>query len=151
MSLRWQEIVVIPEHEEPVACECCGEEAWRVEGRLVHREVPVGRFTVRWRPGVPEHPARHVLYLGEWGARRGDDPPRVAAADYWGGAAHGFYLVDDPGPLLRALAPWRPRFLRRADLVGTAAGQRVFAMLDAIHVKDGRLRELRDWAPVAEE
>ena len=80
--MRWQEIVVIPETEEDVTCDCCGQPARSVEGRLVHREEPIGRFTVRWRPGVPEHPARHTLYLGDWNRKGGmDDGPAVAAAD----------------------------------------------------------------------
>ena len=79
--MRWQEIVVIPEIEEDVTCDCCSQPARSVEGRLVHREEPLGRFTVRWRPGVPDHPARHVLYLGDWNRRGGmDDGPAVAAA-----------------------------------------------------------------------
>lgn len=146
--LRWQEIVVLPEAEEDVTCDHCGFPARRVEGRLVHTEAPVGRFTVRWRPGRPDHPARHVLYLGDW-TRRGQAPggPQAAVAEFRGGVAHGFYLRDDPEAVLAALKPWRPRFVRRADAIGQPLGDLIFAMLDAIHVKDDRLAELREWGP----
>jgi hypothetical protein len=145
--MRWQEIVVIPEIEENVTCDCCGLPARSAEGRLVHREEPLGRFTVRWRPGVPEHAARHVLYLGDWNRKGGmDDGPAVAAADYMGGESHGFYLRDDTPVILKALKPWRPHFIRRADAIGKPLGEVLFAMLDAIHVKDPRLQEIRSWA-----
>lgn len=147
--MRWQEIVVIPEIEEDVICDCCGLPARSAEGRLIHREEPLGRFSVRWRPGVPEHPARHVLYLGDWNRKGGmEDGPAVAAADYLGGENHGFYLRDDTPQLLKALKPWRPHFIRRDDAIGKPLGEVLFAMLDAIHVKDPRLQEIRGWAVV---
>lgn len=146
MSLRWQEVVVIPEDDEAVRCDCCDAPARRAEGRLLHREAEIGRFSVLWRPGVPEHAARHVLYLGDWTRGRAEARPEVAAADYWGGADPGFRLRDDTPALLRALGPWRPRFIRRADAIGQPLGERLFAMLDAIHVKDPRLQEIRGWA-----
>ncbi|TNC47998.1 hypothetical protein FHG66_15260 [Rubellimicrobium rubrum] len=147
MAIRWQEIVVIPEIEEDVICDCCGQPACSAEGRLVHNEAPLGRFSVRWRPGEPDHPARHVLYLGDWNRKGGmDDGPAVAAADYRGGENHGFYLRDDAAQLLQMLRPWRPHFIRRADAIGQPLGEVLFAMLDAIHVKDPRLQDIRSWA-----
>ena len=149
MAIRWQEIVVIPEIEEDATCECCGQPARSAEGRLVHNEAPLGRFSVRWRPGEPYHPARHVLYLGDWNRKGGmDDGPAVAVADYRGGENHGFYLRDDAGQLLKVLKPWRPHYIRRADAIGQPLGDVLFAMLDAIHVKDPRLQEIRGWGVV---
>lgn len=151
MAIRWQEIVVIPEVEEAVTCDCCGLPARSAEGRLTHREMPLGRFTVRWRPEDPEHLARHVLYLGDWTRRGGmDDGPAVAAAEYQGGVNHGFYLRDDTAQLLKALKPWRPRFIQRQEAIGQPLGDLLFAMLDAIHVKDPRLQEIRGWAVLPE-
>lgn len=150
MRLRWQEIVVIPELEEQVPCEHCGQPALRAEGRLMHREAHLARFSVRWRPGEPDHPALHVLYLGNWATRSIEDAPAVAAADYLGGEAHGFYLRDDTPQLLKALRRWRPHFIRRHDAIGQPLGEALFAMLDAIHVKDPRLQEIRGWAVVPE-
>jgi hypothetical protein len=145
--MRWQEIVVIPEVEEPTTCDCCGRPARRAEGRLTRHEAPLARFTVRWCPDDPGHPARHVLYLGDWQRRGGmQGGPAVAAADYRGGAGHGFYLRDDAPQLLKSLKPWRPHFIRRQDAIGQPLGERLFAMLDAIHVKDPRLQEIRGWA-----
>ncbi len=151
MSLRWQEVVVIPETEEDVPCDCCRLPARRAEGRLLHREAEVARFSVRWRPGVPDHPARHVLYLGDWSRRSAEAQPAVAAAEYHGGEDHGFRLRDDTPAILRALNPWRPRFIRRGDAIGQPLGDRLFAMLDAVHVKDPRLQEIRSWAVVPDE
>lgn len=145
MSLRWQEVVVVPEVEEDVPCECCRQPARRAEGRLSHNESPLGRYTVRWRPGVPDHAARHVLYLGSWVARSVHAPPTAAVADFRGGPEGGFSLRDDAADLLHALAPWRPRFVRRADAIGQPLGETLFAMLDAVHVKDPRLSEIRSW------
>jgi len=146
MSLRWQEIVVIPEAEEDLGCDCCGLPARRAEGRLLHREAPLARFTVRWRPGVADHAARHVLFLGHWAAGSAEGPPALAAADYRGGSDHGFTLLDELPALMRALAPWRPRYVRRAEAIGQPRGAAIFSMLDAIHVKDPRLAEVRGWA-----
>jgi hypothetical protein len=146
MRLRWQEIVVIPEIEEGTTCDCCGLPARSVEGRLEHREAPLARFSVRWRPGEPGHPARHVLYLGNWNSRSIENGPAVAAADYLGGENHGFYLRDDTAQILKALKPWRPHFIRRHEAIGQPLGEVLFAMLDAIHVKDPRLQEIRGWA-----
>jgi hypothetical protein len=146
MRLRWQEIVVIPEVEEEVPCEHCGQSALRSEGRLEHREMPLARFSVRWRPGDPQHPALHVLYLGNWATRSVQDGPAVAAADFLGGSGGGFYLRDDAPQLLKSLKPWRPFFIQRAHAIGQSLGEELFAMLDAIHVKDPRLQEMRSWA-----
>lgn len=147
--MRWQEIVVIPEVEEAVTCDCCGRPARSAEGRLVHHEAPLGRFSVRWVPGEPEHSARHVLYLGDWNRKGGmANGPAVAAAEYVGGTQHGFYLRDDTPEIMKALKPWRPHFIRRADAIGKPLGEVLFAMLDAIHVKDPRLQEIRGWAVV---
>ena len=146
MAMRWQEIVVIPEVEEEVTCDCCGLPARSAEGRLERHEAPLGRFSVRWRPGEPDHPARHVLYLGNWNSRSIQDGPAVAVADYRGGEHHGFTLRDDTPQLLKALKPWRPRFIRRHDAIGRPLGEMIFVLLDAIHVKDPRLQEIRGWA-----
>lgn len=145
MSLRWQEVVVLPEESEMVRCDCCGAPARRIEGSLLHREEPVGRYTARWRPGERDHACRFVLYLGDWGGRRPGERS-VAAADLVPGLAGGFVLRDDTPRLMRALAPWRPRFVRRAEAIGKPLGQRIFALLDAVVVKDQRLRELREWS-----
>lgn len=153
MSLRWQEIVLIPEGEEEVACDCCGQPAIRAEGRLLYLEAPLARYAVRWRPADPWHPARHILYLGDWtghdGTGSGNDRRAVAVADYRGGPDHGFHLRDDAASLTRALDPWRPHHVRRADAIGRPLGERIFAMLDAIHVKDPRLAPIRSWAGLA--
>ena len=150
MSLRWQEIVLVPEGAEDLPCDCCGRPAHRVEGRLLHVEAHLARYAVRWRPDDPRHPARHVLYLGDWTGRdatgSGRDARAVAVADYRGGPDHGFRLRDDAALLTRALDPWRPRRIGRADAIGLPLGDRLFAMLDAIHVKDPRLAALRGWA-----
>jgi hypothetical protein len=143
MALNWREIVVIPEAEEDLPFPP-GRPERQAEGRLVFREEPVGRFSVRWRPGEPGFGARHVLYLGDW-SRRGEGGPAVALADYRAGSDHGFYLRDDAKLVLKALAPWRPRFIGRAEAIGKPLGQDLFAMLDAIHVKDDRLSEIRSW------
>ena len=97
MSLRWQEIVLIPEGEEDVPCECCGLPAARVEGRLLHQEAHLARYAVRWRPGDPQHLARHTLYLGDWTGRDGARGERraVAVAEFRGGPDGGFSLRDD--------------------------------------------------------
>lgn len=149
MSLRWQELVVLPDGAEDVACDDCGAAARQVEGRIEHREAPLARYTVRWVPGAPGHAARHVLYLGDWLRRDAARERAVALVDFRGGPAHGFYLRDDAPDVLRALSPWRPRFVRRADAIGQPLGADVFAMLDALHVKDDRLSELRGWGPGA--
>ncbi len=141
---------MIPEVEEPVPCEHCGRPALRSEGRLEHREAPIARFSVRWRPEDPAHPALHVLYLGDWASRNVADAPAVAAADFVGGAGGGFYLRDDAPVLLKQLRPWKPFFIQRAHAIGQKLGQELFAMLDAIHVKDPRLQDMRGWVAVAE-
>lgn len=146
MSLRWQEVVVIPEAEEDLACECCGQPARRAEGLLLHREEEAGRFSVRWRPGHPDHPARHVLYLGNWRRRTAEDRATLAVADFLGHPDPGFRLLDEAPALMQALAPWHPRLVRRADAIGQPLGERLFALLDAVHVKDPRLQEIRGWA-----
>ena len=150
MSLRWQEIALVPEGEEDVPCEGCGLPAVRVEGRLAHQEAHLARYAVRWRPDDPWHPGRHVLYLGDWtgrdGTGSGADARVVAVADYRGGPDHGFTLRDDAAALTRALDPWRPHRVRRAEAIGRPLGERLFAMLDAIHVKDPRLAAMRAWA-----
>ena len=148
MSLRWQEIVLIPEGEEDVPCECCGLPAARVEGRLLHQEAHLARYAVRWRPEDPAHLARHTLYLGDWTGRDGARGERraVAVAEFRGGPDGGFSLRDDAERLTRALEPWRPHRVGRAEAIGLPLGDRLFAMLDAIHVKDPRLAAVRGWA-----
>jgi phosphoribosylformimino-5-aminoimidazole carboxamide ribotide isomerase len=120
--------------------------ARRREGRLdpprgaacaLHRALAARR---------PDHPARHVLYLGDWQRRGGMEDGPAVAAPTTGAAEPTASTCATMPPLLKALKPWRPHYIRRAEAIGQPLGPVLFAMLDAIHVKDPRLQEIRGWA-----
>ena len=120
-------------------CECCGGMTRRVWGAVHEGDRSLGVYFVRWKVGeVPRHGAEFDLILGKWGDgtdagdrvtvslrfRRGDDGP-------------SFMVVDAPShPSLAEVA------LTREAVLGSAWEQEAYDVVDAIWLKDGRIREI---------
>ena len=123
-------------------CECCGNRS-RVVGGFVYRdEEPAAAYFVHWTLGRPDHGANFDFILGRWGEGTGPGDRSVASLVYG--------LMENGPPFMVVDAAGRPaadsaiasRFLRREDVIGTAAAGELFAFVDAVWLQDGRIGEL---------
>ena len=129
-------------------CGCCGHMSRTVWGYLNDAGGPMGVYYVNWTLGRADHGARFDLVVGKWGEgtssqdrsvvavvlRRTSNGPQfmVVDADRRPAAMHG--TLADAG-------------LRRDQVIGTPLAAEVFAMVDAIWLRDARIGELS--TPVA--
>ena len=85
------------------------------------------------------------MILGRWGEEAGADQRAWVVLDHRVVEGEGaFRVVDAPRPddgksELAAAA------LRRDEVIGTPLAAQVFAIADAVFMKDARLEELRGW------
>jgi hypothetical protein len=126
-------------------CECCGDRSRRVWG-FVHRgDATEAAYGVHWTLGkVAEHGAHVDLILGRWGegAERAD---RYAVSlEFRPGAG---VMVIDASERDIARSELVSRALRREEVIGTPLAQRVFDLIDAIWLQDGRIAEVSGLAP----
>jgi REP element-mobilizing transposase RayT len=129
-------------------CTCCGDRTRRVWG-FVHRgDTTEAAYFVEWAPGkVAGHGAHVDLIVGNWGEGAGATD-RVAVALEFRRTDRGpsFMVIDATGRSL-ASSELAGASLRREEVVGAPLAKRVFEIVDAIWLQDGRIREVTGRAP----
>jgi len=140
--------LTINPHDERVfgPCECCGNMTQRVWGYANQGEATIAAYFVEWTPGHTEHAANFDLILGKWGpGSTSQDRKAVALA---------FRRLQDGPSFMVINASDRPiatssligEALSREQVVGNPIARTVFAVCDAIFLKDYRIAQLRGLA-----
>jgi hypothetical protein len=138
------EITVEPDgSNDSGPCPCCGNMSRVVWGFIRDPDGPMAVYYVNWTPGRVEHDANVELILGEWGDGTSSADRFVVAVVLRrlpSGPQFGVIDADSRrGAKLERLAD---TLLRRDQVIGTPLAAKVFAILDAIWLQDGRIEEL---------
>lgn len=123
-------------------CDCCGNMTQRVWGYVRDNGIPIAAYFVEWTPGHADNPANFDIILGTWGeGTTASDRKAVALG----------FLRFDIGPAFSVIdATKRPvarntlvgEALTREQVIGQPIAELVFAVCDAIWLKDDRIAPL---------
>lgn len=143
--LDWQQLTIEPAGSEDGACDCCGTTTRRAWGFVACDDQGLAGYVVGWTLGKPDHGAVFDLILGRWGDDTGAADRCTVSLDYRvvDGAA-AFMVVTRPESAA-AQSALVETALAREQVIGTPLAQAVFAVADAVLMKDARVGELRIW------
>ena len=144
--LDWQQLTVEPANGEDGVCDCCGTTTRRVGGFVSCRGKAVAAYFVGWTLDKPDHGAAFDLIVGAWGETTG---PSDRSAVFL-----GYRVVDGSGAFMVVARPGSPvamselsgSVLGREQVIGTPLAHQVFAVADAVFMKDPRVAPLREWS-----
>ncbi|WP_170383235.1 hypothetical protein [Ruegeria atlantica] len=135
--MRWEDISVIEQETERTPCDCCRKVTTFGAGELLYTGEFVGWFSVKFSEDPESHSTIIKVYVGDWS----DGAP---VDTRWGISvschSEGCTLLD-----------WGEEdqknndlftCLNRADILGSDFAAELWAMVDAIIMKDSRLKEL---------
>src|SRR5581483_4903170 len=125
-------------------CECCGNNSRTVWGNIHAGQETVAVYYVQWTLNrVADHGANFDLILGPWGEGTSSADRCVVAVAYrLIDGKPQFMVIDADGRPVAKSGKLAEMVLRRDQVVGTPLAPDVFAILDAIWLDDGRIREL---------
>ena len=128
-------------------CNCCGSTTRRVWGLISRNAVALAAYYVGWAEQRPDHGATFDLVLGKWGDSASKLDRYAVALDLRIiDASPKFMVVDASFDRVTSDRELVGTVLKRSDVIGTALAPQVFAIVDAIYLRDARLEELRSWA-----
>jgi hypothetical protein len=138
------EITVEPDgSKDSGPCGCCGNMSRAVWGYIRDAGNPLAAYYVHWTLGRVDHGANFDLVLGKWGeGTSSKDRCVVAVAFRWMSNNPQFMVIDAEGRPAAKPGALADRALRRDQVIGTPLAAEVFAMIDAIWLKDQRIAEL---------
>ncbi|MEN3950944.1 hypothetical protein [Iodidimonas sp. SYSU 1G8] len=126
-------------------CDCCGSTTRRVWGEVHAADGIVAVYYVGWSEGRPDHGAAFDLIIGKWGDGATSEDRAAVSLDFRVSEARGaFMVVDAPGRRI-AVSELAGSALTRSEVIGTPLASQVFALIDAVYMKDARLDEVRAW------
>jgi hypothetical protein len=146
--MRAATLIVEPSGEKDFGpCECCGGTSRTVWGYVHEGNRTLASYFVQWKLGqVPRHGANFDFILGKWGEGSGADD-RVAVALKFRRTEKGpsFMVVDATGrPTARGGLVTSA--LERDEVLGSRWEQEAYDVVDAVWLKDQRIREIvGDW------
>jgi hypothetical protein len=142
--MRAATLTVEPSSEKDSGpCECCGGTSRTVWGHVHEGSRSLASYFVQWKLGqVPRHGANFDLILGKWGEGTSSDD-RVAVSVRFRRIEKGpsFMVVDATGrPTARGGLAGAA--LERDDVLGSRWEQEAYDVVDAVWLKDERIREI---------
>lgn len=141
--LDWQALDVETSGTSGGHCDCCGTETRRVWGFVSDAGEVLAAYYVGWTLDRPDHSARFELILGRWGDEAGAGDRAWVVLEHRVVEGEGaFRVVDAPLPD-DGKAELAAAALKRDEVIGTPLAAQVFAIADAIFMKDARLEEVR--------
>lgn len=143
--LDWQALAVEPLKSAEGRCDCCGTATRRVWGAVSQDGGSLAAYYVGWTVERPDHGARFELVVGSWGEEADAGERAWVELEYRLVDGEGAFMVVDAAGPDDAKAGLAATALRRDDVIGTPLAPQVFAIVDAVIMKDARLEELRGW------
>ena len=140
-ALNWRDLVVNEMGSKVYACDCCGSTTRRIWGWVDSGEKTIAAYFVNWVFGKWDHGVSFEVLVGRWGdsassADRGNVRLNYRTAI----ESPSFMVVDAERNDLSDHA------FGRSEVIGTSLADHVFAIADAVLMKDTRLAEVRGWS-----
>ena len=137
MTLAWEDITVVAGQITRIPCDCCNTTTTVLRGDLEHGATWIGFYDVRFTDGHSDVFPIFQVYTGDWSQGAPKESRWCFGADF-NAALGGFMLRDTSEDVFHIDATT----LDRSDILGSPFAAEVFAMLDAIIMKDSRLQEI---------
>ena len=144
MPMRAAGLIVEPTGQKDFGpCECCGGISRTVWGLVHEGRRSLASYFVQWKVGqVLRHGANFDLILGKWGEGTGSDD-RVAVALRFRRTDKGpSFMVVDATVRPTARGDLAGTALVRDQVVGSPWEQEAYDVVDAVWLKDERIREI---------
>ena len=135
------ELDVEPLDESGGHCDCCGKASRSIWG-LVHRgDATVAAYWMHWTIGdLDTHAANLDLVIGSWGDGTGPEDRFAASLEYREPLdSPSAFMVADATKRQIAQSDLIQSALSRDEVIGTPLADQVFALVDAIWLKDDRI------------
>lgn len=116
----------------------------RVWGYVNQGEAPIAAYFVEWTPGHAEQAASFDLILGKWGPEFTLQDRKAVALAFRRLQNGPSFMVIDAADRPIAKTSLISEALSRGQVVGNPVAETVFAVCDAIFLKDYRIAQLRD-------
>ncbi len=144
--LNWESLGIEPTGSNDAGpCECCGFMSRTIWGFVHAPSATLAAYFVQWTLGNPEHGANFDLVIGEWEENTTKDDRRVAALEYRVFDGGGEFMVIDAASRPVSGGEIASTALFRDQVVGKPIANDLYAIVDAIFMKDDRLEEIRTW------
>jgi hypothetical protein len=135
-------IINAEDHRKFGQCDCCGNATERVWEYIYESDAAAAAYFVEWTPGHADRAANFDLIVGKWG----DDTTqldRVAISLAFRQLQSGpSFMVVNAADRLIASSSLISEALSRDQVLRNPISERVFAMCDAIYLKDHRIVSL---------
>ena len=140
--MDWQSLDIEEERAETTSCDCCGKNTVEPVGNVLSGSDFLSWYVLHRSEGHLDIPPVIQLYTGDWS--------EGAPADTRWGVTMQWHLGPDGG---LSLGDWSPDSRQqnslftpvdRDDIIGSAFEKELWPMVDAIIMKDTRLKELRN-------
>lgn len=135
--MRWEDICVSERQTDQTKCDCCREVTTRATGDLSFKGDFKAWYDVFFSANSLTHPPMISIYVGDWSEDAAPDA-RWGARVVW--HTEGCMLVDWDVETKEDIDLFTP--LDRNDILGSDFAIEVWAMVDAVIMKDSRLKEL---------
>jgi len=142
--MRAATLTVEPSGEKDFGpCECCGGISRTVWGYVHEGSRSLASYFVQWKLGqIPRHGANFDLILGKWGEGAGPDD-RVAVSLRFRRTEKGpSFMVVDATDRPTAKGDLAGAALERDMVLGSRWEQEAYDVVDAVWLKDERIREI---------
>lgn len=141
------QLTINPDDERSFGpCDCCGKMTERVWGYVNQEEATIAAYFVEWTPGHAEQAANFDLILGTWGPESISQERKAVALAFRRLQNGPSFMVIDAADRPIAMSSLISEALSRQQVVGNPIAETVFAVCDAIFLKDYRIVQLRDGA-----
>lgn len=137
--MDWQAITLEETETESVLCDCCRMTTTIANGDLSLGEAFIGWYSVRFSKNSSDHQPIISIYVGDWSEGAAKDT-RWGMRVLW--HPEGCELLDWQSNELEQIATYTP--LGRGAILGTPYAEEMWAKIDAIIMKDSRLKELHE-------
>ena len=137
MSFQAADLVVDPDGESSGHCDCCGNITRKIWGYIAKDDACIAVYYVRWVLDDLEHDPLFELVIGPWGDGTEAEDRFCVALIFR--ASMGSFMVIDAHENRVSSSSLAGTGLRRDEVIGTPLAPQVFALVDAIWLKDRRL------------
>jgi hypothetical protein len=145
--LDWRALQVEPTGSNDFGpCSCCGNMSRTVWGFVHSPASTVAAYFVQWTLNNPGHGANFDLIIGKWGNQAIPKDRQAVSLEYRVIEQQGSFMVIDPTMRPVATNSLVGSALKREEVVGQSIAQNVFAIVDAVFMKDERIREIQQWS-----
>ncbi|MEM1379483.1 MAG: hypothetical protein AAGH41_02545 [Pseudomonadota bacterium] len=143
--MNWQELEPIRTGEKVIPCEQHADDTLSLWGEVRRGNEAIAAYFARYTVDCPEFGASFDFIIGAWGEGTSPDDRSAVSADYQIHDGNGaFMVVDAEGR--RDFSSLASTMCRRDDVIGKDLARTVFALLDAVFMKEPGLQPVRSWA-----